>query len=107
MISLSRLVSALVLRAIRCALRAEWRFFSPYANIFAHHSACQAPGKMADSRLNSVNPLMHSRIRAGEHENGSRARVGIPEKGGLAPQAGLEPATLRLTAGCSAIELLR
>ena len=25
----------------------------------------------------------------------------------LAPQAGLEPATLRLTAGCSAIELLR
>ncbi len=26
---------------------------------------------------------------------------------GLAPQAGLEPATLRLTAGCSAIELLR
>ena len=27
--------------------------------------------------------------------------------GKLAPQAGLEPATLRLTAGCSAIELLR
>src|SRR5262249_55533591 len=26
---------------------------------------------------------------------------------GLAPQAGLEPTTLRLTAGCSAIELLR
>ena len=25
----------------------------------------------------------------------------------VAPQAGLEPATLRLTAGCSAIELLR
>jgi hypothetical protein len=25
----------------------------------------------------------------------------------MAPQAGLEPATLRLTAGCSAIELLR
>lgn len=25
----------------------------------------------------------------------------------LAPQAGLEPATLRLTAGCSTIELLR
>jgi hypothetical protein len=27
--------------------------------------------------------------------------------GGLAPQVGLEPTTLRLTAGCSAIELLR
>src|SRR5712691_9107265 len=26
---------------------------------------------------------------------------------GLAPQAGFEPATLRLTAGCSAVELLR
>ena len=25
----------------------------------------------------------------------------------MAPQAGFEPATLRLTAGCSAIELLR
>ena len=25
----------------------------------------------------------------------------------LAPQAGFEPATLRLTAGCSAVELLR
>ena len=30
-----------------------------------------------------------------------------PNPKGLAPQAGLEPATLRLTAGCSAIELLR
>ena len=29
-----------------------------------------------------------------------------PEKG-KAPQVGLEPTTLRLTAGCSAIELLR
>jgi hypothetical protein len=27
--------------------------------------------------------------------------------GKLAPQVGLEPTTLRLTAGCSAIELLR
>jgi hypothetical protein len=25
----------------------------------------------------------------------------------MAPQAGFEPATLRLTAGCSAVELLR
>ena len=31
----------------------------------------------------------------------------VSRPGKLAPQAGLEPATLRLTAGCSAIELLR
>ena len=31
---------------------------------------------------------------------------GLPE-GRLAPQVGFEPTTLRLTAGCSAIELLR
>ena len=29
------------------------------------------------------------------------------ERNDLAPQVGLEPTTLRLTAGCSAIELLR
>src|SRR5439155_1363932 len=37
---------------------------------------------------------------------GETAFAGIMERR-LAPQAGLEPATLRLTAGCSAIELLR
>ena len=36
--------------------------------------------------------------RAGRAQNGIK---------GMAPQVGLEPTTLRLTAGCSAIELLR
>src|SRR5712671_1868943 len=34
-------------------------------------------------------------------------RIGRNSLQRLAPQAGFEPATLRLTAGCSAVELLR
>ncbi len=34
-------------------------------------------------------------------------RIGRKSKKRMAPQVGLEPTTLRLTAGCSAIELLR
>ena len=40
-------------------------------------------------------------------ETDSRAMQGIKPLKKLAPQVGLEPTTLRLTAGCSAIELLR
>ena len=37
----------------------------------------------------------------------SPGRQDRAKREGLAPRAGLEPATLRLTAGCSAIELPR
>ena len=36
-----------------------------------------------------------------------QAKKNLPLMGGMAPQVGLEPTTLRLTAECSAIELLR
>src|SRR5689334_24682752 len=38
---------------------------------------------------------------------GRRSQRGFDYRGKLAPEVGLEPTTLRLTAGCSAIELLR
>src|SRR5579884_3595765 len=48
---------------------------------------------------------MHS---AGESTNGDVSKVCIELKGfNLAPQVGFEPTTLRLTAECSTIELLR
>ena len=36
-----------------------------------------------------------------------KSRSALRPRKGMAPQVGLEPTTLRLTAGCSAIELLR
>jgi hypothetical protein len=55
-------------------------------------------------RLDSV-PLAPSEVRCRATPQDRLGRQ--PTEGRLAPQAGLEPATLRLTAGCSAIELLR
>src|SRR5262245_9980968 len=62
--------------------------------------------------------LLRVRNRSGQKRKGQekgnvdRRRLNLLGKranllGKMAPQAGLEPATLRLTAGCSAIELLR
>ena len=68
-------------------------------------------------RVNSPLRLKY-RPKRGNHENSSAAQKqykisGIQRKRlenrgkRMAPQVGLEPTTLRLTAGCSAIELLR
>lgn len=52
-------------------------------------------------------PRKHGQLRGcGRREALTNGRGGVRRKG-LAPQAGLEPATLRLTAECSTIELLR
>src|SRR5207249_7639083 len=57
--------------------------------------------KSGSTATAGIGPLMRSRSFA------KLSRFCPDPIGKMAPQAGLEPATLRLTAGCSAIELLR
>ncbi len=52
-------------------------------------------------------PRKHGHLRGYGRREALTGGLGRSREKELAPQAGLEPATLRLTAGCSTIELLR
>src|ERR1035437_449853 len=66
------------------------------------------PYKPKRSRSCRNNPQRFSERRTESGQSEGAPTIGCPYLiENLAPQVGLEPTTLRLTAGCSAIELLR
>ena len=68
------------------------------------HWTAQSDKTLSFELLLLVNEATTFRLRPSNF--GSLRNLQLIEKG-KAPQVGLEPTTLRLTAGCSAIELLR
>ena len=62
---------------------------------------------MRSIKHNSLVGLQPATSRGWGHSRRGRRQVSGASGGGLAPQVGFEPTTLRLTAGCSTAELLR
>ena len=107
----------------RGSANATWLTFRRTYSSWAHDKG--VPGKVVaqlmghakvDTTLNVYTQVLDGSLRAAVDKVGSElfTIVHKPERGDganslkrLAPQAGFEPATLRLTAGCSTIELLR
>jgi hypothetical protein len=79
-----------------------------HRSLFVQHALATSLGSPAQQGLNSTDLMLrHACADSGAGALGRVDFIGDLGDFKLAPQVGLEPTTLRLTAECSAIELLR